>query len=74
MINALENLKSEYQFSVEIIDIDANETLLQKYDELVPVLFWRESSEVNVQICHYFLDENKVREYLGSIKESIKSH
>lgn len=64
MINALQNLKSNYQFSFDVIDIDADERLLQKYDELVPVLLWSKTADTDIQICNYFLDEDKVRKCL----------
>ncbi len=41
-------------------DVDADEQLLIRFDELVPVLLGEDGQE----ICHYHLDEPKVREYL----------
>jgi hypothetical protein len=59
MLAALEALRGEYSFDVEILDVDADPELEAKYDELVPVL-----SANGTELCHYFLDESKVREYL----------
>ena len=67
MLAALEALRSEPGvpfFDVEVVDVDADPALEAKYDELVPVLADEEGGE----LCHYFLDAAKVREYLGSFK------
>lgn len=66
MAEALQALSSEYPFTVELIDVDADEALVAQFDELVPVLFARKGDGEAVQLCHYFLDEVKVREFLGS--------
>jgi hypothetical protein len=59
MFAALEALRSDYAFTVEVIDIDAEPALLRQHDERVPVLL-----ADGKELCHYFLDEEKVREYL----------
>lgn len=59
MLAALEVLRGEYSFDVEVLDVDADPELEAKYDELVPVL-----TANGTELCHYFLDEPKVREYL----------
>jgi hypothetical protein len=59
MLAALEALRGEYAFEVEILDVDADPELEARYDELVPVL-----TADGTELCHYFLDEPKVREYL----------
>ena len=55
-------LKSELDISLTVLDVDADPALEAKFDELVPVLLHGE-----VELCHYFLDEPKVRDYLGKI-------
>ncbi len=50
--------------SVEVIDVDADEALVARYDELVPVLLARKNEADPVQLCHYFLDPGKVRALL----------
>lgn len=62
MLAALEPLRSEFSFDIELVDVDADAALVAKYDELVPVLV----AEGN-ELCHYFLDASKVREYLGRL-------
>jgi len=60
---ALAPLAAEFGASVTVVDVDADPALEAKYDELVPVLLHGES-----ELCHYFLDTAKVREYLAEIR------
>ena len=68
MLEALENLRSEFDFSVEVIDVDVDEALVELYDELVPVLVGKrdgqQDSQQMEQLCHYFLDLPVVRDFL----------
>lgn len=64
MLQALQALSTEYAFSVDVVDVDADEALLAQYDELVPVLCAARSGADTIQLCNYFLDENKVRAFL----------
>jgi thiol-disulfide isomerase/thioredoxin len=63
MLVALEALQSPQKpFTVEVIDVDADEALVERFDELVPVLF----ADLDApELCHYFLDEAKVRALLS---------
>lgn len=66
MLAALEALRGEpgvVFFDIDVVDVDADPALEAKYDELVPVLVDGEERE----LCHYFLDAAKVREYLGAL-------
>lgn len=60
---ALAPLTAEFDMQVNVIDVDACPALEAKYDELVPVLL-----HGDVELCHYFLDTPKVREYLAGIR------
>jgi glutaredoxin len=60
MLAALEDLRGECDFEVEVIDIDADPALEAKYNDFVPVL-----EADGIELCHYFLDVAKVREYLS---------
>ncbi|MBS1139658.1 MAG: Glutaredoxin 2 [Proteobacteria bacterium] len=60
---ALAPLAEEFGATVTVIDVDADPALEAKYDELVPVLLHGEK-----ELCHYFLDEAKTREYLAEIR------
>lgn len=63
MERALAPLAAEFAATVRVLDVDADPVLEAKYDELVPVLLHGEN-----EICHYFLDEPKTREYLAGIR------
>ncbi len=60
---ALEPLAAEYGAMVTVLDVDSDPQLEARYDELVPVLLHGET-----ELCHYFLDEAKTREYLAGIR------
>lgn len=60
---ALKPLVEEFGAMVRVVDVDADPALEAKYDELVPVLLHGET-----ELCHYFLDEPKAREYLAGIR------
>lgn len=60
---ALAPLAAAFGASVTVLDVDADPLLEAKYDELVPVLLHGET-----ELCHYFLDEPKTREYLAGIR------
>lgn len=64
MLEALQAMSGEYPFTVEMIDVDADEALVAQFDELVPVLFGKVSNADSVQLCNYFLDDAKVRAFL----------
>ena len=64
LLSALEVLQAECRFSVEVIDVDADEALIALYDELVPVLMGREIDGKLLQLCHYHFDEAAVRAFL----------
>lgn len=53
-------------YQLAVVDVDQDPGLVQLYDELVPVLFGRnpaklEQNGVGQQLCHYFLDADKVK-------------
>lgn len=60
---ALAPIADEYGVAVEVIDVDEDESLEQRWGELVPVLL-----HGGKEICHYFLDEAAVREVLAKIR------
>jgi thioredoxin reductase (NADPH) len=63
MAEALAPLAAEFGVTVKLVDVDADPALEAKYDELVPVLLHGET-----ELCHYFLDAAKTREYLAGIR------
>lgn len=64
MLHALEAWADRYTFTVEVIDVDADEALVARYDELVPVLIGTRDGSEPVEICHYFLDSGKLQAFL----------
>ncbi len=60
---ALAPLAAQFSAVVTVVDVDADPVLEAKYDEMVPVLLHGE-----IELCHYFLDEAKTREYLAEIR------
>ena len=64
MLEQLQAYKKDHEFTVQVLDVDADEALIALYDELVPVLTAKKNAEQEVQICHYFLDETKLKAYL----------
>ncbi|MGB7535458.1 MAG: glutaredoxin family protein [Azonexus sp.] len=63
MAAALELLAAEFGITVKVVDVDSDPLLEATYDELVPVLLHGRN-----ELCHYFLDEPKTREYLAGIR------
>lgn len=63
MIAALDAFQPEYKFSLEIVDVDEDETLERQYGYLVPVLAGN-----GVEICHYHLDPGALAAYFGKIR------
>jgi thiol-disulfide isomerase/thioredoxin len=66
MHDALQRLRTDHAFALEVIDVDANPALVALYDELVPVLVGSQEGSAPLQLCHYFLDEQRVRNFLAA--------
>lgn len=64
MLAALRGLEIIEPISIAVVDVDADETLVAKYDELVPVLLASKDQQAAQQLCHYFLDEAAVRAFI----------
>lgn len=62
MAAAVEPLAKEFGYGVDVLDVDADPALVERYDELVPVLL-----HAGRELCHYILDAAKVRDYLSEI-------
>ncbi len=61
MLRALLPLAADCE--IEVVDVDARPELEERYGERVPVLVLE-----SVEICHYFLDAERLREVLGPIR------
>jgi len=63
MLAALRKLETSGRpFEIEVIDVDADPALVERFDELVPVLY---GDLAEPELCHYFLDDAAVRRYLA---------
>jgi hypothetical protein len=49
-------------YTVDVVDVDADPSLVARFDELVPVLY---GDPAGPELCHYFLDEAALRRHLG---------
>ena len=65
MLKALRALIAE-QLPIEVVDVDLHADLVERYDELVPVLMGVEEGQAPRQLCNYFLNENNVRSFLAA--------
>ena len=66
MLAALRALETDgRRFDIDVIDVDADPALVERFDELVPVLFGADLSAP--ELCHYFLDPEAVRRYLATV-------
>ena len=63
MEQALRPLAGEFGAEIDILDVDADPELEALYNERVPVLLHGDE-----ELCHYFLEITKVRDYLGKIR------
>jgi hypothetical protein len=63
MLSQLQAYQHDHLFTIEIRDVDADDSLLALYDELVPVLIGHKDGQEDQQICHYFLDEIKLKAF-----------
>lgn len=63
MTAALEALRSVYPFTLELVDVDEDMDLEQRYGHLVPVLVGE-----GEEICHYHLDPAALDAYFGKIR------
>lgn len=66
MLQQLQAFNLNDLFTVEVIDVDANDDLVALYDELVPVLFGQRDGGEPIQLCHYFLDVPHLQTFLGN--------
>lgn len=51
---------------ISVLDVDADPLLLEKYDELVPVLTGRHGDGPVNELCHYFLDAERLSRFISA--------
>ena len=62
MLAQLGPWKEKYGFELQVIDVDTDPVLEERFDELVPVLM-----ENEVEICHWHLDTQRLAAHLDEI-------
>ena len=60
---ALVPLMQEFAAEMEILDVDADLLLEERYGEIVPVLLHGQN-----ELCRFVLDSGKVRDYLNDFR------
>ena len=63
MLAALGPLRDELGFAVDVVDVDSDAALEQRFGTLVPVLM-----HAGTELCHYRLEVGKIRAYLAEIR------
>ena len=63
MIAALEQFQGRYSFEIDVVDVDSNPRLEEKWGDKVPVLL-----DGDRELCHYFLDIDVVDARLARMK------
>ncbi len=56
------------EFTLEIVDVDADPDLVARYDELVPVLAARLTGGAMRVLCHHFLDRAALQAFFAEQK------
>ena len=62
MRQALLPYQQQYGFELNVVDVDEDEKLVARYNELVPVLLHGKH-----EICHWHLDEVALSAYLNQV-------
>ena len=63
MLAALRQFQGRYDFEVDVVDVDRNPVLEEKWGDKVPVLLDGER-----ELCHYFIDHDVVDARLARMK------
>ena len=63
MRQALLPYQQQYGFELNVVDVDEDENLVARYNELVPVLLHGEH-----EICHWHLNEAALSAYLNQVR------
>ena len=58
-------------YALEVTDVDTDPAALALYDELVPVLIGIDAQGQPQQLCHYFLDEQAVQNFVADVAGAV---
>lgn len=64
LLQALQDFLGDRHHEVLVLDVDADPALLARFDERVPVLFGIRDGEPDQELCHYFMDRERVAAFL----------
>jgi thioredoxin reductase (NADPH) len=63
LLAALRQFQGRYDFDIEVLDVDRDPLLEERWGDKVPVLL-----DGDLEICHYFLDVEAVDARLARMK------
>jgi thioredoxin reductase (NADPH) len=63
LVAALEQYRGRYDFAIEVVDVDSDPRLEEKWGDKVPVLL-----DGDLEICHYYLDVEAVDTRLARMR------
>ena len=63
MIEQLQPYCEKYNFKIQVVDVDKNKEIQQKYGMLVPVLCYQKGKTTE-EICNYFLDPQALLSFI----------
>lgn len=63
---ALEPLRRDFSFVLHEVDVDTDPATEARFGELVPVLMVGAPATPGEELCHYFLDENRVKAWFAA--------
>lgn len=63
LLAALKQYQGRYDFAIEVVDVDSDPRLEEKWGDKVPVLLDGER-----ELCHYYLDHDAVDARLARMK------
>jgi len=66
--DALRQALGEIPAVIEMVDVDADEALVARYDELVPVLMGQGRDGQWQELCHYHLDKARLQAFVAEMK------
>lgn len=66
--DALRQTLGETPAVIEMVDVDADEALVARYDELVPVLMGQGADGQWQELCHYHLDPVRLQAFIAQMQ------
>ena len=70
MLAAFHAYPIKVPFAIDVIDIDADAALVDRYDERVPVLTGRYDAGQEIELCHYYLDFDNLHDFVMASRDA----